>query len=98
MREAKKLSAVAIAKCTRPGRYAVGDGAYLQIAVGGSKAWVFRYQRDGKARHTSRLGSRCPVRPRNRLGLLCHPTASDFSDGVAGGPWVRSDGRGGPAV
>jgi integrase len=51
MLEAKKLSAVAVAKLTKPGRYAVGDGAYLQIAVGGTKAWIFRYQRDGKARH-----------------------------------------------
>src|SRR5215207_2838966 len=51
MREAKKLSAVAIARLTKPGRYAVGDGAYLQIAAGGTKAWVFRYHRDGKARH-----------------------------------------------
>ena len=51
MREAKKLSAVAVVKLTKPGRYAVGDGAYLQIAAGGTKAWIFRYQRDGKARH-----------------------------------------------
>src|ERR671932_630549 len=51
MREAKRLSAVAVAKLTKPGRYAVGDGAYLQIAAGGTKAWVFRYKRDGRARH-----------------------------------------------
>src|SRR5918998_1984729 len=51
MREAKKLSAIAVAKLTKPGRYAVGDGAYLQIAAGGTKAWIFRYQRGGKARH-----------------------------------------------
>src|SRR5918998_4539050 len=56
MREAKKLSAVAVAKLTKPGRYAVGDGAYLQIAAGGTKSWIFRYQRDGKARHMG-LGS-----------------------------------------
>jgi hypothetical protein len=35
----------------RSGRYAVGDGAYLQISASGTRAWVFRYQRDGKARH-----------------------------------------------
>src|SRR3954463_4659546 len=51
MRRAKDLSAVAVAKLTKPGRYAVGSVAYLQIAAGGTKAWVFRYQRDGKARH-----------------------------------------------
>src|SRR5829696_2340987 len=51
MREAKKLSAIAVVKLTKPGRYADGDGAYLQIAAGGTKAWIFRYKRDGKARH-----------------------------------------------
>ena len=51
MRSASALTAVAVSKLTEPGRYAVGDGAYLQIAAGGTKAWVFRYQRDGKARH-----------------------------------------------
>jgi hypothetical protein len=51
MRGVKKLSAVAVVKLTKPGRYAVGDGAYLQIAAGGTKAWIFRYQRDDKARH-----------------------------------------------
>src|SRR5215213_10365219 len=51
MRSARALTAVAVAKLTKPGRYAVGDGAYLQIAAGGTKVWIFRYQRDGKARH-----------------------------------------------
>src|SRR3954464_14372925 len=51
LRSANPLSAVAVAKLIKPGRYAVGDGAYLQIAAGGTNAWVFRYQRDGKARH-----------------------------------------------
>jgi integrase len=51
MRPSKNLTSVALAKLINPGRYAVGDGAYLQIAKGGTRAWVFRYQRDGKARH-----------------------------------------------
>src|SRR5215217_5687281 len=51
MRNAKRLTAVAVTKLTKPGRYAVGDGAYLQIAAGGTKSWIFRYKRDGKARH-----------------------------------------------
>jgi integrase len=40
-----------VAKLTRAGRYAVGDGAYLQISQWGTKAWIFRYQRDGRQRH-----------------------------------------------
>src|SRR3954468_14824920 len=51
MKNGRQLSAVAVARLSKPGRYAVGDGAYLQIAAGGTKAWVFRYQRDGKAHH-----------------------------------------------
>jgi integrase len=51
MRNAKPLTMVAVGKLTKPGRYAVGDGAYLQIATGGTKSWLFRYKRDGKARH-----------------------------------------------
>src|SRR3954469_24389680 len=51
MRSAKFLTAVAVAKLTKPGRYAVGDGAYLQVSTFGTKAWVFRYQRDGKGYH-----------------------------------------------
>ena len=46
----KTLTAKAIEKLTEPGRYAVGAGAYLQISKRGTKAWLFRYQRDGKAR------------------------------------------------
>src|SRR5215211_675239 len=48
---ARKLSALQVAKLTKTGRYAVGDGAYLQIATGGTRAWIFRFQRDGKAHH-----------------------------------------------
>jgi hypothetical protein len=51
VRHTKKLTAVAIANLKKPGRYAVGDGAYLQISASGTKAWIFRYQRDGRAHH-----------------------------------------------
>ena len=33
---------------TTPGRYAAGDGLYLEIKENGSKAWLFRYQFMGK--------------------------------------------------
>ena len=32
------------------GYYADGDGLYLQVSATGSKSWVFRFKRDGKAR------------------------------------------------
>ena len=47
----KPLTAVAVSKMSKPGRYAAGDGVYLQVSQAGTKAWVFRYQRQGKARH-----------------------------------------------
>jgi integrase len=50
-------SAREIDALTEPGRYAVGHGVYLQISnPWRTRAWVFRYQRDGKARHMG-LGS-----------------------------------------
>jgi integrase len=44
-------SAVAVAKLTKPGRYAVGHGAYLQVSEWRTRSWVFRFTRDGKAHH-----------------------------------------------
>jgi integrase len=45
-----------LAKLTKPGRHAVGHGAYLQISEWGTRAWVFRYIRQGRARHVG-MGS-----------------------------------------
>ena len=50
------LSARAVAALTEPGRYAVGHGAYLQISEWRTKSWIFRYVRNGKARHVG-MGS-----------------------------------------
>jgi integrase len=52
----KYPSAAEIAKLKRPGRYAVGDGAYLQISKWRTRAWVFRYVIDGRTHHMG-LGS-----------------------------------------
>jgi integrase len=49
------LSTVAIARIKKPGKHAVGDGAYLQISAAGTRAWLFRYERDGKG-HWMGLG------------------------------------------
>jgi integrase len=55
---AKRLpSAREIDALSEPGRYAVGHGVYLQISTPWkTRAWVFRYMRDGKAHHMG-LGS-----------------------------------------
>lgn len=52
----KKLSALFVSKTTKPGRYADGNGLYLQISKSGSKSWIFRYMLEGKAREMG-LGS-----------------------------------------
>jgi integrase len=45
-----------LGKYNKRGRYAVGHGCYLQVSEWGTRAWVFRYRRDGKAHHVG-LGS-----------------------------------------
>ena len=35
---------------TRPARFGDGEGLYLQIALGDTKSWLFRYTHTGKAR------------------------------------------------
>jgi integrase len=52
----KYPSAKEVARLTAPGRYSVGHGVYLQISQWSTRAWLFRYVRDGKARHMG-LGS-----------------------------------------
>lgn len=56
MRAINKLTAAEVAKKMKPGRYGDGGGLWLQVSSYGSKAWVFRYMLDGKARHMG-LGS-----------------------------------------
>ena len=49
-------SAKDLAKLSKAGRYAVGHGAYLQIAAGGTRSWIFRYRVGDEAHHMG-LGS-----------------------------------------
>jgi integrase len=48
----RPLTALAISKLTKPGRYAVGHGVYLQITGNRGRSWVFRFEREygGKRR------------------------------------------------
>jgi integrase len=46
----RRLSAKAVENAKRPGRFADGDGLYLQVAPGGAKSWLLRYQLRGKPR------------------------------------------------
>ena len=51
MREGNKLTALEVARRKKPGRYSDGYGLWLQISSSGTKAWLFRYMIDGRARH-----------------------------------------------
>jgi integrase len=49
-REIGKLTAVSVKALKKPGLYGDGGGLYLQVADGGSKAWIFRFMQHGKRR------------------------------------------------
>jgi len=49
--EGNKLTALEVTKRKKPGRYSDGHGLWLQISSSGTKAWLFRYMIDGRARH-----------------------------------------------
>jgi hypothetical protein len=52
----EKLTTLAVQRQKTPGRYGDGGGLWLQVAPTGSKSWLFRYMREGRARHMG-LGS-----------------------------------------
>jgi hypothetical protein len=49
-------SAKDLAKRSKPGRYSVGHGAYLQISATGTRSWILRYRSGDKQTHMG-LGS-----------------------------------------
>jgi integrase len=50
MRAINKLTTAKVASISKSGLYGDGLGLYLQVAQGGSKAWLFRFMKDGRAR------------------------------------------------
>ena len=56
MRESNRLNALDVTREKKPGRYADGDGLYLQVSQWQTRSWIFRYMLNGKAR-TMGLGS-----------------------------------------
>src|SRR5665647_1183029 len=49
-RTVDKLSALRIAKETRPGLYGDGSGLYLRVSDAGAKSWVFRFMLNRRPR------------------------------------------------
>lgn len=56
MRESKRLTAIKVTRLSQPGRYPDGGGLYLQVSKWRTKAWLFRFERDGRERQMG-LGS-----------------------------------------
>jgi integrase len=52
----EKLSALKVTRLSKPGYFGDGGGLYLQVSRTGSKSWIFRYCRAGRAREMG-LGS-----------------------------------------
>src|SRR5271168_3195591 len=50
MRESNRLSAATVRNANRPGLFGDGHGLYLQVSQFGTKAWLFRYMKNGVAR------------------------------------------------
>ena len=50
MRESNRLTAMKVSRINRPGRYGDGLGLWLQVSKWSTKAWLFRYTREGRAR------------------------------------------------
>jgi hypothetical protein len=48
--ELNRLSALKVQSLKKQGRYGDGAGLWLQVSKSGSKSWLFRYMREGKAR------------------------------------------------
>ena len=57
-----KLTAIAVARIAKVGRYGDGDGLWLQVSQWGTKSWALRYKLNGNARQMG-LGS-CPTSSR----------------------------------
>jgi integrase len=49
-RDSNRLTALKVAKVNEPGRYGDGGGLVLQVSKWGTKAWLFRYEREGRER------------------------------------------------
>jgi integrase len=50
MRESNRLTAVKVARLSRPGRYPDGGGLYVQVSKWRTRSWLFRFERDGRER------------------------------------------------
>ena len=79
-----RLSALKVKSLTKAGRYADGNGLYLQVSGSGTKAWLFRYMRKSAARQMG-LGSATVVTlaEARKRAIECRRLVSDGHDPIA---------------
>ena len=83
-RTLQRLSATAIKNARKPGYLNDGGGLYLQIATGGSKSWIFRYQLNGRP-HMMGLGavSTFSLQEARERARRCRQLLADGIDPIA---------------
>lgn len=89
-----RLSAVKVAKLTKPGRYGDGGGLWLQVSPSGAKSWLFRYMRHGKAREMG-LGPlhTIPLADARERATACRRQLLDGIDPLAAKRTARAEAR-----
>jgi integrase len=67
-----KLTALDVARATKPGMYGDGDGLWLQVKHADAKSWLFRYRLNGKS-HYLGLGSASAITLKRARELAAEP-------------------------
>jgi integrase len=79
----EKLTALQVARAKAPGALGDGKGLYLNIAVGGTKSWIFRFTIAGRAREMG-LGSLddVPLAKARELARACRLLCKEGIDPI----------------
>jgi integrase len=78
-----RLSALKVKALAKTGRYADGNGLYLQVSQNHAKSWLFRFMRDGVARQMG-LGSAAviPLAEARARAIECRRLVADGHDPI----------------
>lgn len=77
----ERLKPLSVTKAVKPGLYCDGGGLNLQVSPTGSKSWLFRYMRNGKAENMG-LGSihTVDLTEARRMALECRKLLQEGKD------------------
>src|SRR5262245_65614721 len=68
----KKLTALQVARATKPGLYSDGHGLCLQVTSPTARSWIYRYTLNGRERHLG-LGSAVAITLKRARELVAEP-------------------------